>query len=111
MLHKNTPSLVNFKKLHDRITFLTALRLRVSYSVGVLFPVWGGVEINIQMLIIINTYLLSHFVALFQGREFNNNLVNDLCQKLEIKVAMTSAYHPQTNGLTGMPSDTAIYRS
>jgi len=71
----------------------------------------GGVEINIQMLIIINTYLLSHFVALFQGREFNNNLVNDLCEKLETKVAMTSAYHPQTNGLTGMPSDTTIYRS
>jgi len=42
MLRKNTPSLVNFKKLYDRITFLTALRLRVSYSVGVLFPVWGG---------------------------------------------------------------------
>jgi hypothetical protein len=34
-----------------------------------------------------------------QGREFNNNLVNDLCAELKTSVAMTSAYHPQTNGL------------
>lgn len=33
-----------------------------------------------------------------QGREFNNKLVNDLCTKMEISVAMSSAYHPQTNG-------------
>lgn len=33
-----------------------------------------------------------------QGREFNNNLVRNLCEKLKISVAMTSAYHPQTNG-------------
>ena len=34
-----------------------------------------------------------------QGREFNNNLVNDVCEALRISVAMSSAYHPQTNGL------------
>jgi hypothetical protein len=33
-----------------------------------------------------------------QGREFNNLLVNGLCDALNIDVAMTSAYHPQTNG-------------
>ncbi len=32
-----------------------------------------------------------------QGREFNNHLVNGLCEELKITVAMTSAYHPQTN--------------
>lgn len=33
-----------------------------------------------------------------QGREFNNNDVKELCEQLQIAVAMTSAYHPQTNG-------------
>lgn len=33
-----------------------------------------------------------------QGREFNNNLVKDLCTKMNMTQAMTSAYHPQTNG-------------
>jgi len=33
--------------------------------------------------------------------EFNNTLVGDLCKQLETTEAMTSAYHPQTNGLTG----------
>lgn len=33
-----------------------------------------------------------------QGREFNNNLVNGLCEQMKIGVAMTSAYHPQSNG-------------
>jgi len=33
-----------------------------------------------------------------QGREFNNNDVKQLCEQLQISVAMTSAYHPQTNG-------------
>jgi len=32
-----------------------------------------------------------------QGRKFNNKTVGDLCDKLKIAVAMTSAYHPQTN--------------
>ena len=33
-----------------------------------------------------------------QGREFNNRLVKDLFEQMKIDVAMTSAYHPQTNG-------------
>jgi len=35
--------------------------------------------------------------------EFNNKftLVGDLCKQLETTEAMTSAYHFQTNGLTG----------
>jgi len=33
-----------------------------------------------------------------QGREFNNNDVKQLCEQLQISVAMTSAYRPQTNG-------------
>jgi len=37
-----------------------------------------------------------------QGREFNNSMVDDLCRLMNIHVSMTSAYHPQTNGLTGM---------
>ena len=36
-----------------------------------------------------------------QGREFNNTLVGDLCKQLETTETMTSAYHPETNGLTG----------
>src|ERR1043165_3261011 len=35
-----------------------------------------------------------------QGREFCNKLVADLMAKMEVDIAMTSAYHPQTNGLT-----------
>jgi len=34
-----------------------------------------------------------------KGREFANNAVDDLCRALNIKIAMTSAYHPQSNGL------------
>ena len=30
-----------------------------------------------------------------QGREFNNNLVSDLCDRVGTEQAMTSAYHPQ----------------
>lgn len=33
-----------------------------------------------------------------QGKEFNNTLMKDLCSILEIDQAMTSSYHPQTNG-------------
>ncbi len=33
-----------------------------------------------------------------QGREFNNNLVKELCARLSTQVAMSSTYHPQTNG-------------
>ena len=36
-----------------------------------------------------------------QGREFCNELVEGLCQRLGISDARTLAYHPQTNGLTG----------
>lgn len=36
-----------------------------------------------------------------QGREFCNVLVEGLCQRLGIGDARSSAYHPQTNGLTG----------
>lgn len=39
-----------------------------------------------------------HVLLHDQGREFNNGLVNDLCERLKISVAMSSAYHPQTNG-------------
>lgn len=38
-----------------------------------------------------------HVLLHDQGREFNNHLINDLCAELKITVAMTSAYHPQTN--------------
>ena len=33
-----------------------------------------------------------------QGREFCNTLVQGLCDKMKIGQAMSSAYHPQTNG-------------
>lgn len=33
-----------------------------------------------------------------QGREFNNDLVGGLLKQMQIDRAMTSAYHPQTNG-------------
>jgi hypothetical protein len=34
-----------------------------------------------------------------QGTEFCNQLVNALCNKHKVKHALSSAYHPQTNGL------------
>jgi len=39
-----------------------------------------------------------HVLLHDQGREFNNNLVNDLLEKMGTEIAMTSAYHPQSNG-------------
>lgn len=39
-----------------------------------------------------------HVLLHDQGREFNNRLVKDLCDVMKMSVAMTSAYHPQTNG-------------
>jgi hypothetical protein len=33
-----------------------------------------------------------------QGKEFNNNLVKGLLDSIGTDQAMTSAYHPQTNG-------------
>jgi len=39
-----------------------------------------------------------HVLLHDQGREFNNNMVKDLCKQLNTSVAMTSAYHSQTNG-------------
>jgi len=39
-----------------------------------------------------------HVIIHDQGREFNNQTVRGLCDGLQISVAMTSAYHPQTNG-------------
>jgi len=38
-----------------------------------------------------------------QGKEFNNATINTLCDQLKIAVAMTSAYHPQTNGYVYIP--------
>jgi hypothetical protein len=43
-----------------------------------------------------------HVLLHDQGREFNNSLVRDLCARMKIDTAMTSAYHPQTNGLVGL---------
>lgn len=36
-----------------------------------------------------------------QGREFNNKVVEEICTLLGLDHRRTSAYHPQTNGLTG----------
>ena len=35
-----------------------------------------------------------------QGSSFRNEVVDSLCKVMGIKYALTSAYHPQTNGLT-----------
>ena len=34
-----------------------------------------------------------------RGTHFNNEMVNELCKKFEIKHKLSSPYHPQTNGL------------
>jgi len=39
-----------------------------------------------------------HILLHDQGREFNNQLCRDLCKQLQTSQAMTSAYHPQSNG-------------
>jgi len=39
-----------------------------------------------------------HVLLHDQGREFNNNMVKDLCKQLNTSVAMTYTYHPQSNG-------------
>ena len=43
-----------------------------------------------------------------QGREFNNNLVNDLYERMGMGMAMTSAYHTQSNGLTERFNQTLV---
>ena len=43
-----------------------------------------------------------HVLLHDQGREFNNTIVKDLCDKMHISTVMTSAYHPQTNGYDGL---------
>ena len=35
-----------------------------------------------------------------QGTEFCNRIIQFICEKIGIKEAISSAYHPQTNGLT-----------
>ena len=37
-----------------------------------------------------------------QGKEFNNDLLKNICEILGTDHRRTSAYHPQCNGLTGM---------
>jgi len=34
-----------------------------------------------------------------QGKEFCNEVINELCAKFRIRHALSSPYHPQTNGL------------
>ena len=40
-------------------------------------------------------------VRISQGKEFNNEFVNKICDILKTKHRTTSAYHPHCNGLTG----------
>lgn len=43
-------------------------------------------------------YGACNFLLHDQGREFHNNLVDELCERVGTTSVMSTAYHPQTNG-------------
>jgi hypothetical protein len=51
------------------------------------------------MMSIVCRFGCANMILHDQGKEFNNKLINELCDRATMGVAMTSAYHPQTNGL------------
>lgn len=61
-------------------------------------PNKSALEVHKFVMGLVFRYGACHVLLHDQGKEFNNALVNGLCEQMEISVAMTSAYHPQTNG-------------
>jgi len=59
----------------------------------------SGQEVHAFLLDMVFRFGSMNVLLHDQGKEFNNKQVNDLCESLKTSVAMTSAYHPQTNGL------------
>ena len=51
---------------------------------------------------LVSRYGACHVIIHDQGREFNNKAVENLCAELKINVAMSAAYHPQTNGFVSI---------
>lgn len=66
---------------------------------GKAIPEKSAAEVHQFLMDIVFRYGPMNVLLHDQGREFNNSLVNSLCAELKTAVAMTSAYHPQTNGL------------
>ena len=62
-------------------------------------PDKSGQEVHAFLLDLVFRFGSMNVLLHDQGKEFNNKQVNDLCESLQTSVAMTSAYHPQTNGL------------
>ena len=45
-----------------------------------------------------------------QGREFCNKLVDNLCRRMGTKKSVSTAYHPQSNGLIERANQTIVTR-
>lgn len=61
-------------------------------------PDKSAIEVHAFLMDIVFRFGSMNVLLHDQGREFNNNLINGLCHEMKTGVAMTSAYHPQTNG-------------
>ncbi|XP_069104102.1 uncharacterized protein [Argopecten irradians] len=60
----------------------------------------SAIEISEFIVEIICRHGTPKVILTDQGREFCNEMNEELCQRLNIEHKVTSAYHPQTNGLT-----------
>lgn len=65
----------------------------------------------------VGKFVFEHIICLFgvpkilqhdQGREFCNNFSEFMCEKLQITKGISTAYHPQTNGLTERFNQTLV---
>jgi hypothetical protein len=65
---------------------------------AVAIPEKSGVEVHRFLMSLTYRFGPSSVILHDQGREFNNHMVQDLCAQLKTHIAMTSAYHPQSNG-------------
>ena len=73
-----------------------------KWPVAAAIPDKSADSVHRFLLHLVCTYGSSFMLIHDQGREFCNKLVADLCEKMKVSVATTSAYHPQTNGLVSI---------
>eukprot|EP01116_Phalansterium_solitarium_P015395 TRINITY_DN339_c0_g1_i2.p1 TRINITY_DN339_c0_g1~~TRINITY_DN339_c0_g1_i2.p1 ORF type:complete len:947 (-),score=63.67 TRINITY_DN339_c0_g1_i2:465-3221(-) len=71
-----------------------------KYAFATPIPSKEAVEVARFVLRIIREYGTPEILQSDQGREFNNQLLAELAKAFQIDHRVSSAYHPQTNGIT-----------
>lgn len=71
-------------------------------------PDKSALSVHEFLINLVFRYGACHFLLHDQGREFCNALVKNLCDIMSIKQSTSSAYHPQSNGLTERFNQTLI---